>query len=728
MAIAFKCEHCQAAFEVPEQHAGKRGNCPHCKHPLTVPGAPDKAATSGIRRARLLEAPLPPPAAPRSTKAPAPPPGPEPAFPSFQNQMAAPGATRAEPKVRPRKSAANTFAWIAAGGGAALVLILGIVLFMGDGQPPAAAPPQPQSQLVLDWNEADRLQATLSIDGRPQTLPATGKLSFNLPPGDHQLVLKRPGYEKVHMTVLLQPGRTLKRFPLWAAVPPAAPVEQPDSGPKGFAGWGQDFATAQQDAQQRGTEVLLLFAGSDWDNHTQRLANRVLGTAQFRDEVKGRFELVVIDFPRSEEGRSRMRDQAHNQRLQQLLGVENVPTVVLSDARGLPYAVDSPQEETVTAQGFLEWLGELQEKRAERDRLLQAAAQGDDSARLTAALETIRWLRPRNFTPFYQQPLDDWLTLAQRLDADNSQGQHEEIFQDHWFNRFRAATNYSPAEVKGVVDVLDGWIQSHKFQDPDRGARLCLIGLELMINLGDEDAAARLIASAQQYQPKDGRLAERVTEYSKFLKGRGQLGSGTGFVVAEKGYILTNHHVVEGEEGRVVVRLEGSEEPVPATVVHKDEERDLALLQVVDDAAQRLPPIPLDPATLSRGVSVAAFGYALGDFVGSGIKLTEGIVTALPETDTKGMLTVSCSINPGNSGGPLCNKRGQVVGIVTAKTRSGGAVDSYGMVIPTSDILRYLTRVLPDYRPAPPREGPRLEWNEVDELVSPSVVRVLKVR
>jgi S1-C subfamily serine protease len=249
----------------------------------------------------------------------------------------------------------------------------------------------------------------------------------------------------------------------------------------------------------------------------------------------------------------------------------------------------------------------------------------------------------------------------------------------------------------------------------------------VMAQIGEEEAALRLAAAAQQYTPKDPELAQSMAAMSAMIKAREQLGNGTGFVIAEGGYLLTNHHVIEGP-GRVAVRLPGREDAIPATVVEKDEKRDLVLLKIAAEEAEVLVPMPLEQTALARGASVAAFGYPLGDAVGLGLKLTTGVVSALPEANTQGMLLLDCRVNPGNSGGPLCNKRGHVVGVVTAKSLIGQSIDSYGMAVPTSEVLQFLARALPDFRPAPPPETPMLEWDEVDRLVSPSVVMVLKLR
>jgi serine protease Do len=90
------------------------------------------------------------------------------------------------------------------------------------------------------------------------------------------------------------------------------------------------------------------------------------------------------------------------------------------------------------------------------------------------------------------------------------------------------------------------------------------------------------------------------------------------------------------------------------------------------------------------------------------------------------MYLLDCKVNPGNSGGPLCDKRGQVVGLVSAKSFSGAGVESYGMAVPSGVVHEFLTANLPDYTPTRAAAASLGEWDEVDRMVSPSVVMILK--
>jgi len=144
---------------------------------------------------------------------------------------------------------------------------------------------------------------------------------------------------------------------------------------------------------------------------------------------------------------------------------------------------------------------------------------------------------------------------------------------------------------------------------------------------------------------------------------------GSGFVITQDGYILTNHHVIEGADG-VIVRLSDRQE-YKAEVVGSDPRTDVALLKV---DASGLPTVRIgDSGKLKVGSWVLAIGAPFGlDYT-----VTAGIVSAkgrnLPDDTYVPFIQTDVAINPGNSGGPLINLKGEVIGInAQIYTRSGG--------------------------------------------------------
>ncbi|SFR49424.1 DegQ family serine endoprotease [Thiomicrospira sp. ALE5] len=144
---------------------------------------------------------------------------------------------------------------------------------------------------------------------------------------------------------------------------------------------------------------------------------------------------------------------------------------------------------------------------------------------------------------------------------------------------------------------------------------------------------------------------------------------GSGFIISQDGYILTNHHVIDGAD-KIVVRLSDRKE-YEAELIGSDSRTDVALLRV---DAQDLPTVQIGSADNLR---VGEWVLAIGAPFGLDYTVTKGIVSAkgrnLPDDSYVPFIQTDVAINPGNSGGPLINLNGEVVGInAQIFTRSGG--------------------------------------------------------
>ena len=167
--------------------------------------------------------------------------------------------------------------------------------------------------------------------------------------------------------------------------------------------------------------------------------------------------------------------------------------------------------------------------------------------------------------------------------------------------------------------------------------------------------------------------------------------SGTGFVLTQDGYIVTNYHVIEGADKIVVSMMDGT--AYDAEVVGTESDNDIALLKI--DAAGLKTVAIGDSDKLIVGEMVCAIGNPLGELTDS---LTVGYVSALDrEVNTDGtpinMLQTDCAINPGNSGGPLFDMNGNVIGITTAKYASD-TIEGLGFAIPINDVMDILSDLM----------------------------------
>lgn len=165
-------------------------------------------------------------------------------------------------------------------------------------------------------------------------------------------------------------------------------------------------------------------------------------------------------------------------------------------------------------------------------------------------------------------------------------------------------------------------------------------------------------------------------------------GAGSGVIVDSQGFIVTNHHVIDGATKISVTLRDGTS--YDAELVGSDEELDVALLEIDPDTTLTAATFG-DSDVLKVGQRTVAIGNPLGQLGGS---VTEGIISALNrdvviDGQTMSLLQTDTAINPGNSGGGLFDSNGNLVGIVNAKS-SGSEVEGLGFAIPINDVINVI--------------------------------------
>ena len=165
-------------------------------------------------------------------------------------------------------------------------------------------------------------------------------------------------------------------------------------------------------------------------------------------------------------------------------------------------------------------------------------------------------------------------------------------------------------------------------------------------------------------------------------------GIGSGFIINQEGYILTNYHVVKGAQ-EISVTL-SNDVTTTAQVVNYDENQDVAMIKITDESVKIPATVELgDSDSLQPGEEVIAIGTPLSTELSSTV--TKGIISATSRSVavqsgvTMNLIQTDAAINAGNSGGPLVNTKGEVVGINSSKI-SGEAVEGIGFSIPINDI------------------------------------------
>ena len=158
---------------------------------------------------------------------------------------------------------------------------------------------------------------------------------------------------------------------------------------------------------------------------------------------------------------------------------------------------------------------------------------------------------------------------------------------------------------------------------------------------------------------------------------------GSGVMISEKGYVLTNAHVLEGAD-EISARLHDGRK-LPAHPVAIDKEADLALLKLLDDK-----PFPAAAIGASGRLAVGQTVFAIGSPITAELNfsVTRGILSAPRRTIRKHeYLQHDAALNPGNSGGPLVDEDGRVIGINTWKMMDTQGI---GFAIPIEEAIRFV--------------------------------------
>jgi len=219
-------------------------------------------------------------------------------------------------------------------------------------------------------------------------------------------------------------------------------------------------------------------------------------------------------------------------------------------------------------------------------------------------------------------------------------------------------------------------------------------------DMGDFSDAAETAVHTVVYVKVVKRAAKMPSSIMDLIFGfatpKDQVGMGSGVIIREDGYIVTNNHVIDGAD-QIEVTL-ANNKPYPAKLVGTDPATDIALLKIDEDS---LPAIVLgDSDNLRLGEWVLAIGspYDLRSTITAGIVSAKG--RSLPNYDgqyrVESFIQTDAAVNPGNSGGALINTLGELVGINTSIISLTGSYAGYSFAVPvnivrkiTEDFIRY---------------------------------------
>ena len=166
---------------------------------------------------------------------------------------------------------------------------------------------------------------------------------------------------------------------------------------------------------------------------------------------------------------------------------------------------------------------------------------------------------------------------------------------------------------------------------------------------------------------------------------------GSGVIISENGYIVTNNHVIENAD-EIIVRIPGGNQEYSAKLIGKDPKSDIAVIKI---DAEGLRPIAMGN---SSDLKVGDVVFAIGNPFGVGQSVTQGIISAYHKNsmginEYENFIQTDASINPGNSGGALVDSRGALIGINSAIVSSGGGNDGIGFAIEV-DMVKSISKKL----------------------------------
>lgn len=257
-----------------------------------------------------------------------------------------------------------------------------------------------------------------------------------------------------------------------------------------------------------------------------------------------------------------------------------------------------------------------------------------------------------------------------------------------WFSRFGSPKGES------------GQFRPEKYSLPQT-APLDLGDVGLLARLNDEYAnlTRAVVPSVVSINTEKFQTARTLDFYGRVhLRPYSSTGQGSGVIVTSEGHVLTNHHVIAGQQKINVTLHDGR--VLPARVIGEDKFLDIAVLKIDGEGSF----VPLKIGDSSE-VQVGQMVFAVGNPFGLGETVTQGIISAKERSLSDGqrdLFQTDAAINPGNSGGPLVNLRGEIIGInvaIYSPDKENPGFQGVGFSIPSNDVRDSMTQILERGRP-----------------------------
>lgn len=244
-----------------------------------------------------------------------------------------------------------------------------------------------------------------------------------------------------------------------------------------------------------------------------------------------------------------------------------------------------------------------------------------------------------------------------------------------------------------------GSFRRESFTLPDKAA-LDLGEVELLSRLNDEYArlTEAVVPSVVSIDTTGVRSEVLDVWGGSQIRNYPTQGQGSGVIVTREGHVMTNHHVIAGQQ-KIRVTLHGGKSYM-AHLIGEDTLLDIAVLKI--DATETFVPLKMGDSSQTR---VGQIVLAVGNPFGLGETVTQGIISAKERSlsdSQRDLFQTDAAINPGNSGGPLVNLRGEIIGInvaIFSPDKQNPGFQGVGFSIPSNDVKDALFQILERGRP-----------------------------
>lgn len=250
---------------------------------------------------------------------------------------------------------------------------------------------------------------------------------------------------------------------------------------------------------------------------------------------------------------------------------------------------------------------------------------------------------------------------------------------------------FSVGEMEKVSSPVEKYIQANKKEKTEEISSAVNPNFSLEEAASVSDPNKKALSTVEIY---DKVYPATVTIYVKGMQDgvEAVTGAGSGFIITEDGYIVTNEHVVDGAETGIEVVVPNYEKTFDAELVGVDKQTDIAVLKITSEK-----PFPIvtlgNSDNLQNGEMAVAIGSPLGSFEGT---ITVGVVSGVERPMNNNgyamnLIQTDASVNSGNSGGALINSFGEVIGVVNAKIPSA---EGLGFAIPIDSVKGIIESII----------------------------------